>query len=114
MAVELTTPILGLWSVLRFWIRLVDGVGQAGRFRGRERVAEAEKLVLGQVPFPSAFSILLDALGRVAGGVHMPMSCRPAPNCRENGKRPVRLRPTVGVSRLFPSWGKMWSRKALS
>jgi hypothetical protein len=71
-------------------------VEQAGRFRGCERVAEAEKLVLGQVLLPSAFSILLDSLSRVGGGVHMPMSCGPAPSCRENGKRPVRLRTTVG------------------
>jgi hypothetical protein len=101
------------------------GFDSSGRLRGCERVAEAEKLVLGQIPFPSAFSILLDDLGRVAGDVHMPMSCRPAPNCRENGKRPVCLRTTLGhtglelstsacvifVTRLVPSCGKMWSYK---
>lgn len=128
MAIELAKAILRLWSMLGLWVRLIDGVGQAGRFCGCKSLAEAQKLGIGQVPFPSALPILLDALGWVACGVYMPMSAAQLQTAERTasvrfacGRRLDMLawRPSISawvtfVRRLVPSWGKMWSRKALS
>ena len=89
MASELAIPILGLGGVLGLRFRLVDRVGQAGRFCGCQSLAEAQKLRIGQVPFPGALPVFLDVLGRVVDAGNMLLLRRPAPNCREDGKRPV-------------------------
>src|ERR1700727_202307 len=104
MAVEFATPILGLWSVLRLRRQLINGVGQAGRFRGRQRLAKAEKLVSGEIALARALPVFLDPLRRIAGGVHKLLLRGPCPNGRENVERSIRLRRTIrhlGVEALY-------------
>jgi hypothetical protein len=102
MAVELATPIPGLWSVLRLRRRLVNGVGQANCFRGRQRLVKAEKLLSGEITL--ARVLFLDPLRRIADGVHKLLLRGSCPDGRENVERSIRLRRPVrhlGVETLY-------------